>query len=92
MENKTKKQEEWRGTEEDIWYMVGGKLYLNYNGEEYIRTEDVEQLLSEKTFTKEELEWIRIKAKESNRAFTAGTRDALEEIENKAIKLLKEEE
>jgi hypothetical protein len=38
------------------------------------------------------LEWIRIKAKESKRAFTAGTRDALEEIENKAIKLLKEQE
>jgi len=90
---KPEKQEEWR--ERLAKYLKGTKYALWY-GDEWDLSDEVEdfisQLLSERTFTKEELEWIRIKAKESKRAFTAGTRDALEEIENKAIKLLKEQE
>lgn len=40
--------EEWGEVNKDIWYMVGGKKYVNINGEEYVRTSDLEQLLEER--------------------------------------------
>ena len=64
-EEPTEKQEdwkeEWREEEKDIWYEVGGKRYASVNGEEYVRTKDVSQLLSERTeeFTLEELTAMR---------------------------------
>jgi len=49
------KQEEWGEIDKDIWYEIGGKRYVSINGEEYVRTKDISQLLSERTFSKEEL-------------------------------------
>lgn len=42
-------QEGWKEVNKDIWYMVGGKKYVNINGEEYVRTSDIEKLLSKLT-------------------------------------------
>ena len=40
--------EEWEEVNKDIWYMVGGKKYVSINGEKYVRTSDLEQLLKER--------------------------------------------
>lgn len=49
LQDTPEQKEEWEEVNKDIWYMVGGKKYVNINGEEYVRTSDIEKLLSKLT-------------------------------------------
>lgn len=101
VEYKTRKQvkemfkdtpEEWEEVNKDIWYMVGGKKYVSINGEKYVRTSDLEQLLDKareegkrEAFTKDE--WFMLKLA-MNDIFNKGN-GAYDEISRKIDRLSK---